>query len=202
MPTVWELYGSYIIGDDRGRDRPAAADRRAAAVARTPAPRRQHDPGEGSVAAHELRPHSPDGRTPDQRAGSGARRDRPRSARRRLPEADLGVDRRRQPEERHRQPRGSENAGGHLASSIARHATRSRAFAACRTTSIRRRFACSASRPRCARIATRSRSGTASRSSSPVRTASAPFIPTSRSASSASRRNRCVTASSTAARSR
>ena len=101
VPSAWEAGRLLHRRGDGGGDRPAAADRRVAAVARAPAPGRHHDPGAGSVPAHELRAHSADGGPADQRAGSGARRDRPRSARRRLPAVGLRVDGGRQPEERY-----------------------------------------------------------------------------------------------------
>ena len=95
VQTVWELYGRYIM-DDRGGRRPAAVDRRAALAAHAPAPRRKHHPGTRSLAAHQLRPHPAHGRPADQRPGSSPRRHRPRSARRRQPEAGLRFNGREQ----------------------------------------------------------------------------------------------------------
>ena len=101
VPTVWELYGAYIIATVlvvviaqllliTGLLRTACAA----------APRRQHDPSERGIAAHQLRAHQAHGRPSPQRPGSGARRHRARSARRCLPEAGVRLDGRQYPQER------------------------------------------------------------------------------------------------------
>ena len=73
VPTVVGALRVLHHRDPRCRERPAAPHRRAAAIAGTPASCRQHHPGKRSLAAGELRSHSPNGRPTDQRARSGAR---------------------------------------------------------------------------------------------------------------------------------
>ena len=89
VPTVWELYGSYIIATFVVVIAQLLLITVLLRTAGAAAPRRQHDSCEGSVAAHQLRSDQAHGRPPHQRPGSGARRHCPRSARRREPEAGL-----------------------------------------------------------------------------------------------------------------
>jgi hypothetical protein len=200
VPTVWELYGSYIA-DATCRGRPAAADRRAAAVA---ARLRRADntirAREASLRVSYDRIRQMAGRLINAQEAARAEiaRDLHDDVCQRLTSVSIGVGSLKNATGRLEDPKMQEGI-----SELDRETRDAfESSAACRTTSIRRRFACWASPLRCARIATRSQSGTAARSSSPVRTASAPFIPTSRSASFASRRNRLRNSVSTAARSR
>ena len=120
VPTVWELYGIYIVAAlvvvtaqlvlIAGLLRERARVRRA----------HQRDPGERSVVAQQLPADPSPGRPVDQRARSDARRDRPRFARRHVPEAGamcrLSVSRLRRATQGHRGPG---HAAGVRSSSIA-----------------------------------------------------------------------------------